>query len=60
LKITAAQKSYNIEPWLEKQARDKRSSLFGLFVSYDEKVFKIFPPGVNDIKLFVFVAEDDA
>jgi len=41
-------------------ARDNCSSLFGLFVSDEEKSFTTLTTGVNVIKLFSFVADDKA
>jgi hypothetical protein len=40
---------------LERLARDKHSSLFGLFMIYEEKSFIILAPGINIIRLFFFV-----
>jgi hypothetical protein len=45
---------------LDGLARDKRSSLVGLFFSNEGKSFLRLTPGVNVIKLFFFVAEDEA
>jgi hypothetical protein len=41
-------------------ARYKHSSLFGLVVSDEGKKFITLTPGVNDIKLFSFVADNKA
>ena len=41
-------------------ARCKHSSLFGLVFSNEEKKFKTLTPGVNLIKLFPFVTDDEA
>jgi hypothetical protein len=38
----------------KKLAGDKRSSLFS------GKKFKTYPPGINVIKLFFFIADDEA
>ncbi len=45
-------------------ASDKRFSLFGLHHLWrsdkEKKSFKTLPPGVNVIKLFSFVTDDEA
>jgi hypothetical protein len=41
-------------------SRDKRSSLFCVIVSDDEKRFRTLTPGGNVIKLFFFIADDEA
>ncbi len=38
-----------------KPARYKNSSFFGPFISYEEKSYKTWTPGVNVIKIFMFV-----
>jgi hypothetical protein len=45
---------------LKRIARDKHSSLFGLFPSVEEKSFVTLAPGVNVIKLVSFVADNEA
>jgi hypothetical protein len=40
------------------QAKDKSSSLFGVFVGDDEEcIFITLTPGVNVIKLYFFIAD---
>ncbi len=41
-------------------ARYKQSSLFGLIVCNGEKSFITLTPGVNVIKLFSFIPDDEA
>jgi hypothetical protein len=41
-------------------ARYKHSSLFGLFVSNEEKCFITLTPGVNAIQLSLFIADKEA
>jgi hypothetical protein len=43
---------------VERLARDKRSSLFGLFINGEKEVFKTLTPGPNVIKLFLTVIYD--
>jgi hypothetical protein len=43
---------------MERLVLDKRSSLFGPFLSYKEKSFNALAAGQNDIKLFFFFIID--
>ncbi len=49
------------QSYVEKLARDKHSSLFGLFIRDERKQFYgIKSPDVNVIKLFSFVTDDES
>ncbi len=45
---------------MESFARDKRSSLFGLFVTDKGKLFYQIPLGVNVFKKISFIADNEA
>ncbi len=44
----------------EARARDKRSSLLFMVISDEEKSLMTLTPGVNVMKLFSFIADDEA